>query len=74
MAHTPSRVSRIAANRFDRIEDFLQQVARRDYAPRCIVDGGAALMSAGSRSAPGLANKRGHKQYRHRLRCAKAWR
>jgi FkbM family methyltransferase len=40
---TPYRISRTAPNRFDGIEDFLWQVAKRGYRPRCVVDGGAHL-------------------------------
>jgi FkbM family methyltransferase len=43
LAHTPYRISRNAPNRFDGIEAFLGQVARRGYRPRVIIDGGAHL-------------------------------
>ncbi len=43
LAYTPYRISRSAPNRFEGIEAFLGQIARRDYRPRVIIDGGAHL-------------------------------
>ena len=43
LALTSYRLSRTASNRFDGVEECLHQLAKGDYEPRCIIDGGAHL-------------------------------